>query len=462
VRELPPAAGRPDPGGATGAGRPAAGAVIVVAVMAVVAAVVAGAAGLFDGLRLLPATLAATVEALAVAALVGSWCSRRPGWLTRRLPAAVLTAVALTAATAATLRLTGIVTDAYPLSFALWVGLALCALVGLPLVAARSGWLRRLVALAAVALTVSGAFLLINDEYGAWPTLGDLLGHTYRPGGSAVRLPARAEPAHGMLVVLDPPATLSHFSHRPGTAYLPPAYFGPERSTLPVVMLLAGVPGTPTQWVTSGRAVATTEAYASAHHGRAPVLLFVDDNGSATGDTECVDGPQGNAETYLADDVPVYVRRTLGLTARPDRWAIVGFSEGGTCAAELALSHPATFGRFVDLAGDAAPTLGNRTHTLYRLFGGSAARERAHNVVHLLRTNKYPGMVAWFGAGVNDQRKLPVERALAAAAVQSGLQVHDFTGIAGHNWQFARAGYAEVLPDLCAELGLADSSHIGS
>ena len=341
------------------------------------------------------------------------------------------------------------------MSFGLWVGLALCALVGLPVVLARQGRGRSWAAALAVPLTVTGALLLINDQYGMWPAVGDLLGHTGRLGGTVLRLPAPAAPDTGVLVALDPPATRSHFSHRPGSAYLPPAYFSRDRATLPVVMMLAGVPGTPEQWVTSGRAVATADAYAAANDGRAPILIFVDDNGSATGDTECVDGPQGDAETYLADDVPAYVDRILRLDPSPARWAIVGFSEGGTCAADLALAHPGTFGRFVDLAGDTGPTLGNNGHTLYRLFGGSVAAWHAHQPLRMLRTHRYPGMDAWFAAGVRDHRRIVDAEQMAAAAARSGCRVHELTGTSGHNWQFAAATFAVILPALSADMGLS-------
>jgi hypothetical protein len=73
-----------------------------------------------------------------------------------------------------------------------------------------------------------------------------------------------------------------------------------------------------------------------------------------------------------------------------------------------------------------------------------------------MRTHRYPTLTAWFGAGVKDHRKLPVSRRLAAEAVQAGLRVHEFTGPGGHNWQFASAGFAQVLPGLCESLGLHD------
>ncbi|NJC67563.1 hypothetical protein HC028_24110 [Planosporangium flavigriseum] len=456
----------------------------------------AAGTGRFDRIPLLDPVLAVTVEALAALALVGSWMSRQRRWLTVLLPAVVALSTAVTAIVAALLRLTGTVTDAYPASFALWVGMALAALISLPVVVTRAGALRRWAAGTAVPLTLSGALLLMNNEYGVWPTAGDLLGRTEAvnaqvlntqvlnthalnahtlngkalngrtlSGGKALdsgvrddRMPnpppGMLPPARGILVALDPPAVSSHFAHRPGSAYLPPAYFTPARTELPVIVMLPGTPGGTMQWPTSGKATATADAYAAAHHGRAPILVFVDPNGSATADTECVDGPQGNAETYLTVDVPAFVTAALRIPHVASRWAVAGFSAGGTCAVDLALRHPNTFRHFVDLAGDICPNLGNRAQTRVALFGGSWGAMEDHDPLRLLRTRRYEGVTGWFAAGVEDVGKLRVSRRLAAAASRRGLIVHEFTGVAGHNWQFASYAFGRVLPELSGDLGL--------
>jgi S-formylglutathione hydrolase FrmB len=429
------------------------------AAVAALAALVSVAAlvhfGQFDRTSLLDPALAAIVEVLAVLALVGSWISPRRRWLTRLLPAVLLAAAITTGIIVATLRITGMVVDAYPASFALWVGIGLAAVISVPFVVARAGTLRRLGAAAAVPLALTGALLLINDEYGAWPTVGDLLGHSNILGSSALHLPPNAVKSDkGVLVAMDPPATKSHFAHRRGSVYLPPAYFTPARTKLPVIIMLAGAPGGTVQWPTAGKAIATANAYAGTHGGRAPVLLFVDQNGSATGDTECVDGPQGNAETYLTVDVPAFVTRTLRVQRSSERWAIVGFSEGGTCAVDLALAYPLTFRHFVDLAGDARPNLGDAEQTRSTLFSGSATAMRNHDPKHLLAKLRYRDMTAWFAAGVNDRDKLAVTQTLAATAAKAGLRVHCFKGVGAHNWQFASDAFGRILPELCADLGL--------
>ena len=258
-----------------------------------------------------------------------------------------------------------------------------------------------------------------------------------------------------MVVALDAPGHRSHFVHRPGEVYLPPAYFTPARASLPVLVMLPGTPGATTAWITAGGAVTTANAYAATHSGVAPVLVFADNNGSTTADTECVDGPQGNAETYLTVDVPTFVTTTLHIVHDPARWGVAGFSEGGTCALGLVLRHPEVYRHLVDLGGDAAPTLGGPAHTRHALFGGSAAQVVAHNPAHLLATHHYPGVTAWFAAGHADPRRVAVALRLAPIAAQAGIVQHEFTISGGHSWQFAAAAFARILPQLCPELGLA-------
>jgi S-formylglutathione hydrolase FrmB len=428
----------------------------VVAVVVALASL--AAAGLLDAVPLLDIRSAIAVEAVGGVLLALSWWSRDRRWWQWRLPIVVFAAATLTAATAATLRLTGTVTDPYPPTFGVWVGLALAALIGAPFTLRRPGQIRRAVALAAVPLTVSGAFLLINNEYGLWPHLGDVLGHDDQTNADLYRAlhlpPGAARPDKGVVAAVDVPAARSHFTHRPGSIYLPPAYFTKSRPNLPVIVMLAGAPGSPTHWITAGHAVQTMDAYAAAHHGQAPILIFVDQNGSSTGDTECVDGPQGMAETYLTVDIPAFVAKTLHVRHNANHWAIVGFSEGGTCALDLTLGHPTIFRHFADLGGDEKPTLGNPAHTLSALFGGSTSAQADHDAAHLLATHKYRGITAWFAAGADDRKKIPVAQTMAAAARRAGIKTHEFTGTGGHNWQFASAAFQRIAPDLCHDLGM--------
>ncbi|GGM03268.1 alpha/beta hydrolase [Dactylosporangium sucinum] len=433
--------------------------ICIAAVVAVLLALVLGTgAGLFDGVPLLSPAAATAIELLALAALVGSWARRDPRWLSRTLPLLWGFALVLTVATVVTLRVTATIRDRYPPVFAAWFALAVAAIAGVPLALSRPGLLRRIAAVCAVPLTIAGGLLVVNQAYAVWPNVGDLLGHTHALGDGELDRTLRAPPPQvrerGVLGSYDMPATVSHFQHRPGYVYLPPAYFTADRPNLPVVVMLAGVPGWTSQWPQAGDAVTTAARYAAAHHGVAPVLVFVDQNGGTHRDTECVDGTLGNAETFLTADVPAFVTGALHLRHDAATWAVVGFSEGGTCAADLVLRHPDVFRHLVDLGGEARPTLRGPRLTLHTLFDGSAAAERAHDPVHLLATRRYDQVSAWFAAGADDPGGIVTARQLARAAAAAGVTCHEFTGDGGHNWQFARTAFARVLPQLGQDLGI--------
>jgi S-formylglutathione hydrolase FrmB len=438
------------------------GLVLAAATVALLAGIVVAAlTGLLDHVSLLNRWAAAGCELAGGGLLIASWLRPDARWLLRSLPILLVSVAVLVGLIALLLRVTGTVTDPYPPSFAVWVFAAFAAIATAPFAASRRAeplrW-RSLAALAAVALTLTGGFMLIIQEYGIWPTVGDVVGHAgvidgnraqeYLAGGS------RSVPG-GVILALDAPSTKSHFHHRKGVVFLPPAYFGPDRANLPVLVMLVGAPGTPINWLTAGGGKAADNAFASAHHGVAPVLVVVDQNGSAIGDTECVNGPQGNAETYLTVDVPAFITGTLHLRHNPAQWGIVGFSEGGTCALDVVLGHASVYRHIVDLGGDARPTLGNARHTLTALFGGSVAAEHAHDPTALMAAHHFTGVTAWFAAGADDPGRLAVARRMAAHARTAGIDTHEFIGIGGHNWQFAGNAFIRVLPQLCGQLGIA-------
>jgi S-formylglutathione hydrolase FrmB len=432
----------------------------------------AAAAGRLDRVPLLNGPAAVVIECLGAVALIGSWWSTDRRWVRRTLPLITTGSAVATVLLAAMLNLSGTVTDEYPPSFAVWVGLVFVALVGLPLVlraqrGAVRGRLRRIAAATAVPLTMLGTLMLIDNEYGVWPQVGDLLGHNHAVSGGAlsgfdhtaygstaalsVRRPATLE--NGLVVALDPPGTSSHFRHRAGVVYLPPVYFRSVTMDLPVLIMLGGSPGTPLDWMRAGGAEATVKSYAATHHGVAPVLIAVDINGSITGDSECVNGPQGNVETYLTEDVPAFMTATLHLRRNPARWGVVGFSEGGTCALDLAVTHQGMFRHFVDLSGDTKPSLGGPHHTLTALFGGSRRAQQAHDPLRALATHRYPNTTGWFAAGAADSEAILIAHRMSAAAQNAGITQHELTVAGGHDWRFAAAAFAQILPQLCTDMG---------
>src|SRR5690606_15466240 len=226
-----------------------------------------------------------------------------------------------------------------------------------------------LVALALVLATLTvlvSAAGRINAVYDAYPTVRAALGiddyrtvpfdDTLRPSGRSLPVaqwsPPPDLPSTGAVTTAPIPGAVSAFDAREAQIYLPPAYFADPRPDLPVLVLLAGQPGSPEDWIVGGRLVETMNAYAAAHSGLAPVVVVADGTGGQFDNPLCVDSHLGNAATYLAVDIPAWARTHLQVDPGPRAWSVGGLSYGGTCALQLATTRPDVYPTFLDMSGE--------------------------------------------------------------------------------------------------------------
>jgi S-formylglutathione hydrolase FrmB len=253
-------------------------------------------------------------------------------------------------------------------------------------------------------------------------------------------------------------------------------FIGSVPPRLPVVMMIAGEFSNPTNWIRTGNAVGVVDSYAKAHTGTAPVLVFVDSSGSFNNDTECVNGPRGNAADHLTKDVRPYLISRYNASADPAGWAVVGWSMGGTCAIDLTVMHPDMFTTFDDIGGDRGPNSGTKAQTINRLYGGDAAAWGAFDPRTVMaKHGRYVGVAGYFDdsqepaddktknlpdrpeqhdapvgfGGHNDDDEFREKGALpdlcaAAVAVDIGCSLRVYLGY--HTWQFAAQAFANALP----------------
>jgi S-formylglutathione hydrolase FrmB len=389
---------------------------------------------------LLQGWLPPTLGAAAFGALVlGVDWMRRTIWHWLVVAAA---AAAIVAVLSWKLDISKQVGSTYPRSFLVWAALPIFAIGAAAVQWQVVGWIRRASALVAVPLLLAFGGLLVNDHYAYLPTIGDLVGAPL-PGQVAAQQLDRINAAHttrnwsrtGAVTQLDIPASVSKFHHRDAYVFVPPAYFDAHRPSLPVLMLLSGTPGSPANWLRGGRALALSQAWAAAHSGYAPMLVLPDANGSVLADTECVNGPRGQAETYLTVDVVAFMREHFGAPADPRDWAVAGLSEGGTCALELAARHPEVFATFGDFGGDPAPTLGSPASTLRVLYGGSRPDELAHDPTTWFRADAIDGVQGFFAVGSADPGLLAREERVATIAAHDRMRVHLDVIRGGHTFR---------------------------
>lgn len=366
--------------------------------------------------------------------------------------------------------------DLLPFTIILWSGVALAGMV---LAFARQPllrtWPQRVAAISAGVLVLAAAANQVNGYFQAYPSLRVVLGPWLDPKPVFTRnvnvRTVAAKPRHALAGVWHPPSGMpktgavyqviipgvrSGFAARPGYVYLPPAYLATPRPQLPVLVLLAGQPGGPRQWVDSGRIQAMMDAFALHHKGLAPVVIMPDDLGSNFANPLCMNSRRGNVETYLTVDVPNWITTHLQVRSPKRGWAVGGFSEGGTCAIQLATQAPRLYPIFVDISGQLEPTLGNRRLTISKVFGGDAAAYLRADPIVLLAHIRFPRDAGVFVGGVNDSVYTPQQRMMYLAARHAGMQV-TFMGLpGGHNWQVWRGGLERNVAWLAAELGITE------
>jgi enterochelin esterase-like enzyme len=335
----------------------------------------------------------------------------------------------------------------------------------------------------AAALVVLGAAAQVNAYFAQFPTPRALFGlppagqvdftelrlsphpahtsATVTAAGTGQALPLAARwrppadlPAAGVVSTVVIPGPVSGFAARPAWVYLPPAALVRNPPALPVLILLPGQPGSPRDWIDAGHLPAMMDRYATAHRGLAPVVVMPDPLGSVLANPLCVDSRLGNAQSYLARDVPAWVRAHLPVNTDPRSWAIAGLSEGGTCSWQLAVNAPRTYPTFLDISGQAEPTLGSRARTIAGAYGGDPAAFDRVNPAAVLTHRRFPATTGIIVVGSADRLYRPQARIVADLCRRAGIDVHYQEVPGGHDWRVWSNGLATTLPLLAQRLQL--------
>jgi S-formylglutathione hydrolase FrmB len=367
--------------------------------------------------------------------------------------------------------------DRLDLATYLWAGLAVFGVcLTLTRIASRPGLRPGTVGVTAAVVIVAACANQINAAYGAYLTPRDALGVAHYDdialgdAKGAGRLLADVDPVssrwspppgllgRGKMTSSPIPAPESGFTARDATIYLPPSYFTDPQPRLPVLVLLAGQPGAPHDWVSAGHLAGIMDGFAARHHGLAPVVVVADGTGSRFGNPLCLDSRRGRADTYLARDVPAWIKTHLTVDPDPHSWAVGGVSYGGTCALQLATNHPEVYPTFLDISGSAEPTLGDRGRTVAQAFGTDLGAFLRVNPLDLLRAHRYPGSAGAIVVGAADADTKPDARLVFGATLAAGMDSH-YTEVAGsHDWRAFSAALGRELPWLAQHMGLIASA----
>ncbi len=432
-------------------------------------------------LSLMHGWLPVTVQVIAALALIAAVSRRSGRWQARWLPWASIVGAAMAASAYWYVASQGLSDNPAPRALWVWVGLTGFAAAVLVAGWRRSRWWRRGVSLAALPLTLLSAGLALNLWVGYFPTVqtawnqltaGPLPDQTDEVTVMAMQT-ERKIPAKGTVVPVDISDAASGFRHRGELVYLPPAWYAwghrplagdNPAPKLPTLMMIGGEFNTPADWLRTGGAVKMLDDFAAAHHGNAPVVVFVDPGGAFNNDTECVNGSRGNSADHLTKDVVPYMVSHYGVSPDRTKWGIVGWSMGGTCAVDLAVMHPDMFSAFEDIAGDIGPNSGTKDQTIARLFGGNADAWAAFDPTTVItRHGPYSGVAGWFdvnGSTATVQRatndQAAAANSLCALGAANGIDCAVVSQPGKHDWPFASRAFAVALPWLAGQIGTPD------
>ncbi|MDQ1645763.1 MAG: hypothetical protein QOJ50_1947 [Cryptosporangiaceae bacterium] len=238
-----------------------------------------------------------------------------------------------------------------------------------------------------------------------------LLGSQLQPAVDAAEQVHKKHPGRGVMVATEIRGPRTAFS-LPARLYLPAAYFDPQRPdrVFPVVEFLTGYYGGLDIFQRAFSGDRLLDKLIAAGTMPPSIVVIPEQNPSLPKDSECVDAVGGDqAETYLAQDVPDVVRNDLRVSRQRTRWALMGYSTGGFCAANIAIHHPERFSTVVSLSGYFHAVTDRTTGDLYRDDPAARLHNTPSHTITLPRTlplNFYLATSTGDGEGMGGVKEL--------------------------------------------------------
>lgn len=352
------------------------------------------------------------------------------------------------------------------------VGFAMLGFLVITIVQTRRA--RRVIAALLVPLALMATAMRVDAVYGEYRTIGSLIGYSPYPliGERTFRATTTLDewnrmaddgalpsmPQDGELFAAHIPDTASGFHARPAMVYLPPAALSGRSPALPVMVMLAGQPGSPNRFFAASGIKPMLDEYARHHHGLAPIVVSPDQNGSGSRNSLCADTTKyGKAETYLTADVSDWMDAHLPVSTSAKDWTIGGFSQGGTCSVQLGARHPDRYGTIVAVGSEIEPSAGTVDQMVAEYFDGDRKAYEAQIPVKAIAAHAPSDQTMILAAGGKDGVSIDNARVIGAAGRAAGMTVVTLSAPdAGHDWHAVSATLEAALPWLNARMGLGE------
>jgi enterochelin esterase-like enzyme len=212
---------------------------------------------------------------------------------------------------------------------------------------------------------------------------------------------------YGLTLRLNVHGSASHIT-RVVYVFLPPQYFQAgyyQTYHFPVIELLHGFPGQPQDWITVLGVNTMMDSLVSQHEAKPAVLVMPDANGARGVSLQCLNQAGGaQDDTFLSQDLPTYIASRLRVQQPGTGWGIAGYSEGGFCAANLALQHGRVYSYAGVLSGYFRPSDNQLTNPVRSVspFGKNRREAELNTPLDELRSLPLgrPIPQFWLGAGL--------------------------------------------------------------
>ena len=241
--------------------------------------------------------------------------------------------------------------------------------------------------------------------------------------------------------------------------YLPPSYSQPVAASrrYPLIVLLHGWPGGDGNWLGEGRAAVTLDSMIAGGSVPEVIALMPNANGGGVlGRSMYLNAWDGSfsIQDFIVRDLVAWADSALRTRLEPARRALVGLSEGGGAAVNLALRHPEAFGACASLSGE---------FQLHKSFGLAAVLGPDPDRTRMLDENSpllyvdriagsARGQVIYFDCGLGEGDWLEQNRAFDRRLTALGVPhtYREYPG--GHGWGYWRVHLRDALLAVTARM----------
>lgn len=231
---------------------------------------------------------------------------------------------------------------------------------------------------------------------------------------------------------------------------LPPNYEQNPQERYPVIFLLHGGHGGPTDWFDKKGSALTTLQQLYATNKLQPSIVITPDGNDKRGsspyfDPQYFDGPNGKISTAIGEELVKVVQNRYRTLPTPDFWAIGGLSSGGWGAINVGLHNLNNFGILF-------------SHSGYFVDASGGPQNSPLKYIKTLPPQSYQHLRIYLDTGKNDTLELKQARAFSQVLSQLKIpyQFNEFSG--GHTWGYWRKHLADSLSFVGEQFKIADIS----